>query len=185
MDNLIYKFINQSVRNVDTYQHNGSTWLIFINDNKWVIELTKDNILWYNYSFFKSIFKFFSMDVVENQHYITKWVEDTIQNGVKHTKEDYYLNMHEVEDTIQNGVKHTHAQGDNALWLVEDTIQNGVKRTVPESIADSFAIADTIQNGVKHTDCYDGRRSKKVDDTIQNGVKWTNMDYYTSSTKIN
>ena len=162
MDNLIYKFINQSVRNVDTYQHNGSTWLIFINDNKWVIELTKDNILWYNYSFFKSIFKFFSMDVVENQHYITKW----------------------VEDTIQNGVKHTHAQGDNALWLVEDTIQNGVKRTVPESIADSFAIEDTIQNGVKETIELMNElpnRVKKiikkgVKDTIQNGVKETQFN---------
>jgi len=129
MDNLIYKFINQSVRNVDTYQHNGSTWLIFTNDKKWVIELTKDKTLWYNYSFFNSIFEFFSMDVLENQHYITKWVEDVIKNGVKDIESSKYQSNREVEDTIQNGVK----------------------RTVPESIADSFAIEDTIQNGVKLT----------------------------------
>ena len=129
MDNLIYKFINQSVRNVDTYQHNGSTWLIFTNDKKWVIELTKEKTLWYNYSFFKSIFDFFSMDVVENQHYITKWVEDVIKNGVKDVESSKYQSPEEVEDTIQNGVKET--KGINGIHGMNVAIQNGVKQIEP------------------------------------------------------
>ena len=129
MDNLIYKFINQSVRNVDTYQHNGSTWLIFTNDKKWVVELTKEKTLWYNYSFFKSIFDFFSMDVVENQHYITKWVEDVIKNGVKDIESSKYQSPEEVEDTIQNGVKET--KGINGIHGMNVAIQNGVKQIEP------------------------------------------------------
>jgi len=149
MDNLIYKFINQSVRNVDTYQHNGSTWLIFTNDKKWVIELTKDKTLWYNYTFFKSIFEFFSMDVVENQHYITKWVEDVIKNGAKHTKMTTHNPMNTVEDTIQNGVKHTNKQKTCRSYIVEDTIQNGVKHTYDVVLEMDDIVEDTIENGVR------------------------------------
>ena len=58
MENFINKFIEQNVKGVDTYQHNGSIWLIFTNDKRWVIELTEDKTLWYNYTFFKSIFDF-------------------------------------------------------------------------------------------------------------------------------
>ena len=32
MENFINKFIEQNVKGVDTYQHNGSIWLIFTND---------------------------------------------------------------------------------------------------------------------------------------------------------
>ena len=177
MENFINKFIEQNVKGVDTYQHNGSTWLIFTNDKRWVIELTKDKTLWYNYNFFKSIFEFFSMDVVENQQYITKWVEDTIINGVKHTDSLEWKCGFYIEDTIQNGVRHTCSNKFKKWNTVEDTIQNGVKRTLPESIADSFAIEDTIQNGVKHTeygDWLDG--NERLDDIIENGVKETQFN---------
>ena len=181
MENFINKFIEQNVKGVDTYQHNGSIWLIFTNDKRWVIELTEDKTLWYNYTFFKSIFDFFSMDVVENQEYITKWVEDTIINGLKETLNTEYMPKVMVEDTIQNGVKHTKNQKLNDLSVVEDTLQNGVKRTLPESIPDSFGINDTIQNGVKETkispthteygDWLDG--DERLGEIIKNGVKKT------------
>jgi DNA repair exonuclease SbcCD nuclease subunit len=206
---VLFEIIDDVTNGMDIYNHNGSLWIINTKELKWVVEFTNDKTLWYNYNLFKNLFKAISLDVSENQKYITEWfeskflnvytvkttvdpffdqdqyVKETIQNGVKDTKEFKWLQIDDVEDTIQNGVKRTLEGSTVRISKVEDTIQNGVKRTVPESIADSFAIADTIQNGVKHTDCYDGRRSKKVDDTIQNGVKWTNMDYYTSSTKIN
>ena len=173
MDNLIYKFINQSVRNVNTYQHNGSTWLIFTNDKKWVIELTKDKTLWYNYTFFKSIFDFFSMDVVENQHYITKWVEDVIKNGVKHTKMTTHNPMNTVEDTIQNGVKHTYDVVLEMDDIVEDTIENGVKETNGTLRRTLLGVDDIIQNGVKETQFNDNENKSWVERVIKNGVKET------------
>ena len=74
------KFIDGS----DIYYHRDSLWIVFTETKEWVIELTNKNTLWYNYRFFTRIFDFVSLDVVENQHYITKWVEDTIQNGVSY-----------------------------------------------------------------------------------------------------
>ena len=175
MENFINKFIEQNVKGVDTYQHNGSIWLIFTNDKRWVIELTEDKTLWYNYTFFKSIFDFFSMDVVENQEYITKWVEETIINGVKHTDSLEWKCGFYIEDTIQNGVRHTPLHKYLLQRIIEDTIQNGVKRTLPESIPDSFGINDTIQNGVRHTCSNKFKKWNTVEDTIQNGVKETKI----------
>jgi hypothetical protein len=190
MENIILKFIGQNIKGVDTYQHNGSNWLIFTDEKKWVIELTKDGTLWYNYNFFNSIFSFFSLDVIENQHYITKWVEDTIQNGVKRTNKHslYYLNS--VEDTIQNGVKNTLPEKTTCSpHLLEDIVQNGVKRTCNTSI-DMESIQHTIQNGIKNTEpggylgpitirgkvfhqFESSNQTDNVGNVIQNGVKET------------
>jgi hypothetical protein len=76
MKKLIFSTIEKFIKGVDTYNNNGSVWLIFTDEKKWVIELTKEGTLWYNYYFFQDIFKYFSLDVVENQRYITEWVEN-------------------------------------------------------------------------------------------------------------
>jgi predicted peroxiredoxin len=196
LQKLIDKVIDKAVVGCDTYKHNGSTWLLFTNDKKWVIELTKEGTLWYNYYFFQKLFKVIALDVVENQHYITKWVEDTVINGVKSTRKLQFVSPSRVEDTIGNGVKHTIDTTHHKNKYVEDTIQNGVKETKGEYYKEiqkveytiqygvketklgapdnrDYFIEDAIQNGVKHTS---NRRlvvSKDIDDTIQNGVKRT------------
>jgi hypothetical protein len=86
MEKVIHKLINEFTEGVDTYTHNGSTWLIFTESKQWVIELTDSKTLWYNYNFFKSVFSYTSMDVVDNQQYITKWVEDNLINVPKCTE---------------------------------------------------------------------------------------------------
>ena len=193
---LINKMIDKAVLGCDKYVHNHSTWLIFTDEKKWVIELTKDGTLWYNYDFFKNLFKVLSLDVVENQHYITKWVEDTIINGVKNTTFVYHPRIdvveetiingvnytgsntrdecHQVEDTIQNGVKETHSGCDLLVDdYIEDTIQNGVKETKNAMRTPNIIIEDTIQNGVKHTIDTTHHKNKYVEDAIKNGVKHT------------
>ena len=199
----LFEIADDHTNGMDIYNHNGSFWLINTKELKWMVEFTKDKTLWYNYHVFKSLFKAMSLDVMKNQEYITEWfesrflkpevVEDTIQNGVKHTyllplhvnlsvedtiqngvKHTGYLPLHRVhpvEDTIQNGVKHTLFTMNPGVSLVEDTIQNGVKRTLPESIPDSFGINDTIQNGVRQTRRFSIDSPFSVKDTIQNGVK--------------
>jgi hypothetical protein len=102
---LVFKLINRDVEGADLYEHEGSLWLIFTDNKEWVIKLNKKGVLWYNYYFFNSIFKYLSLNVVENQHYITEWVEDTIQNGVTYTMRFAAYEGAYVEDTIQNGTK--------------------------------------------------------------------------------
>ena len=177
MENIILKFIGQNIKGADTYQHNNSTWLIFTDEKKWVIELTKDGTLWYNYNFFNSIFSFFSLGVIENQHYITKWVEDAIQNGVRNTLSSNGLSLI-VEDAIQNGVRNTNAHNAAMLFVVEDTIQNGVKNTLPEKTTCSpHLLEDIVQNGVKRT-CNTSIDMESIEHTIKNGIKNTEPGGY-------
>jgi predicted peroxiredoxin len=175
LNEVINKMINKAVVGCDKYVHNDSTWLIFTDDKKWVIELTKDGTLWYNYDFFKNLFKVLSLDVVENQNYITKWVEETIINGVRNTIQSITQQRRIVEDTIENGVKETHSGCDLLVDdYIEDTIQNGVKYTRRNGDSMNTDAEDAIQNGVKHTeygDWLDG--DERFDDIIQNGVKET------------
>ena len=166
---IVKELIDFNSEGVDTYNHNGSTWLIFTDQKKWVIELTKEKTLWYNYYFFTNVFKYLSLDVVENQHYITKWVEDTIINSVKRTSQVPSACFAKVKDTIGNGVKYT--------IDIEDTIENGVKYTSwHEPLLLGTKVEETIQNGVKHTKFAVQTPKVIIEDAIKNGVKKTYSD---------
>ena len=164
---IIFDLMNDYTKGVDTYNHNGSTWLIFTDSKKWVIELTKEKTLWYNYYFFTGVFKYLSLDVVENQHYITKWVEDNVINGVKDARA--------LEEWV------------NSEKIVDKTIQNGVKVTYSDKIPHQYdwtnqftdEIEDIIENGVKHTEYGDWEDGdERLDDIIENGVKETTPGGY-------
>jgi hypothetical protein len=172
LQKLIDKVIDKAVVGCDTYKHNGSTWLLFTDDKKWVIELTKEGTLWYNYYFFQKLFKVIALDVVENQHHITKWVEDTVINGVKSTRKLQFVSPSRVEDTVINGVKST-CPADAQEKLVEDTVINGVKETKGEYYKEIQKVEYTIQNGVKVIHPSVPRNCIEVEYTIQNGVKHT------------
>jgi hypothetical protein len=198
---FLFEIINDVINGMDVYNHNGSLWLIKTEESKWAIEFTKDKSLWYNYSLFKNLFKAISLDLKENQKYVTEWfesrflnmsnvedccerffdqdqyVEDTIQNGVKHTQGDQQPFHVDVEDTIQNGVKETLKGYSQIRSGVKDTLQNGVRHTIVGSDQWRKIVEDTINNGVKHTedgDWLDG--DERIGDIIQNGVKETYDD---------
>jgi hypothetical protein len=176
MEKIIHKLINDFTEGVDTYTYNGSTWLIFTESKQWVIELTDGKTLWYNYNFFKGIFSYTSMDVVDNQQYITKWVEDNIIN-----KELTYATLfrdardrkQQFEDAIENGVKRTMSETIPDSFLIEDTIQNGVKKTNSTLRRTLLGVDDIIQNGIKETRLEMNITEGEVDDIIQDGVKET------------
>lgn len=163
------------LKGADTYYNNGSTWIILTDKKQWVIELTKDGTLWYNFYFFQSILTGLMgfEDTVKNQNYITEWVENFIKNGVKRTDGCQIGTSTSIEDAIQNGVKQTQWGTNQRKNPIEDTIQNGVKRILPESIPDSFGINDAIQNGVKETKHNTFENGLAMQEVIQNGVKKT------------
>ncbi len=195
---LLFEIIDKMSKDADVYHNNGSLWLIHTDDRKWIVEYTKERTLWFNYNFFRSAFKFVSLDINDKNEYVTEWfesrflnmnrvkhildvsnpnppgVEDTIQNGVKRTKTLNLKIEESVEDTIENGVKHTRQFAANKHFAVEDTIENGVKNTSFYYDGYNQYVEDTIQNGVKRTVPESIADSFAIEDTIQNGVKETN-----------
>jgi hypothetical protein len=180
MEKIINLLINNWTKGVDTYTHNGSTWLIFSESKQWVIELTESKTLWYNYNFFKELFSLTSMDVVDNQHYITKWVEDNLINKVKDTILEKNITEGEVEGIIEMGVIQTNLANNRIIERVEDTIKNGVKETFNFDEKHSLSyeqgvkklVEDTIKNGVRHIEI-GWHQCNNVDDAIEKGVKET------------
>ena len=168
---LIYGMFDTMIEGADKYVTNSSTWLIFTEEKRWVIEFTNEKTLWFNYNLFQSELNLLSMDCVESKDIIKEWfesrflgidvVEETLSTAGKPLK---------VEDTIQNGVKHTQRFNGMKKWYVEDIIQNGVKDTQCDERSYPKWVEDTIQNGVKETyECFNG--TTLIDDIIQNGVK--------------
>jgi len=200
MEKVVNRLIDNAVEGVDTYKTDGSTWLIFTETKKWVIELTKDGTLWYNYNFFKDLLAYLSMDVVENQHYITKWVEDNVINKVKRTSDLEFRNQLNVENTIENGVKEVRTPGvgdlestmdfmneNNTLdvqKLLDDVIENGVKDTLFGVDPDEGRVEDTIENGVKETIDLEMDDEEVVEYFIENGVKETTPSGYLGSIEM-
>jgi hypothetical protein len=184
MEKIIHKLINEFTEGVDTYTHNDSTWLIFTETKQWVIELTENKTLWYNYNFFKSVFAYASLDCVQNQHLITKWVEDNIIN-----KELTYVTLfrdardrkQQFEDTLENGVKYTKMAHMKTDWSVEDTIENGVKHTICSQQLYCSFVEDTIQNGVKDTQYSEYENQSWINGVIKKGVKETKSDDFNVS----
>jgi hypothetical protein len=174
MRKIINKLIKEFIKGVDTYTHNGSTWLIFTDTKQWVIELTEDKTLWYNYNFFKGMFSIASMDVVDNQHYITQWVEDNVINKVEHTSQSLPRQCSSVDDIIENGVKETSS---NVMIFqslkVEDAIKNGVKVIKGTQLKTDWSVENAIKNGVKETHKQHWELLPIIDYTIKNGVKRT------------
>jgi hypothetical protein len=174
---VLFHLINTKTKGVDIYHHDGSMWLIFTNEKRWVIELTKKGTLWYNFDFFQNCFKYLSLDVVENQHYITEWVEDTIQNGVINTWRRRFTRHCLVEDTIQNGVRKIEGEPHDYPHTVANIIKNGVKHTEYGDWEDGDErFDDIIKNGVKETKQEEHHRLREVVQTVKNGIKETRLE---------
>ena len=174
MQKIIYKLIREFTKGTDTYTHNGSTWLIFTDTKQWVIELTKDRTLWYNYTFFKGMFSYCSIEVVDNQHYITQWVEDNIINKVEHTSQSLPRQCSSVDDIIENGVKETsYSVRIFQSMRVEDAIQNGVKETITSENRSRLTAENIIQNGVRVISPMTQYADWQVKEIIENGVNKT------------
>ena len=197
LDKFLFNLFDELIEGAEQYTHNGSLWMIFTDDRKWVFEFTESGTLWYNYGLFRDRMSIMSMDCVEDKQHITKWFEDrflnkpkvedtwessadawyqvenTIENGVKKTTTGKLLVQRQIEDTIQNGVKHTSSGPYLSSEDVEYTIQNGVKKTDFNMYRDNNAVEDTIQNGVKQTKSMLAQNGIRIKETIENGVKET------------
>ena len=187
LEKLIFGMFDQMVEGVDKYvTEQGSTWLIFTKEKKWVVEFTKDKTLWFNYNLFKSELELTGKDCTEEKDLIKNWFESRFlnTNKVKRTSEFWRLQELNVEDTIENGVRHTTFLPNCPNGWVEDTIQNGVRHTLAGFPHHSLELEDTIQNGVRHTDYFEYTNNTLVEDTIQNGVKETTPSGYLGSIEM-
>ena len=171
MKKIIDELINNSIEGVDVYRYKNATWLIFTDENRWIVELTDEGTLWYNYKFFNDIMRYVSMNPKEYEGYITGWANDYFFKGVDKTEQRGYNHGNEFEwhtrVVLNHGVKEmgdsnsirVQNRGQNLTWrIVKDVkpnvvfhgIDNECMSYVPcgGNITDIWRI---IEEGIKNT----------------------------------
>ena len=166
MKKIIDELINHSIKGVDVYRWKDATWLIFTDETRWVVELTDEGTLWYNYKFFKDVFKYVSINVgTEMDGYIIQWANDffykdcahrsaayprdkdrtktpnVIENGIKDVSSTRALGKDYIENVVDGGIKETQGRGknhgDEFEWHTRAVIDNGVKEVLQSSRVES------------------------------------------------
>jgi hypothetical protein len=108
MKKIIDELINHSISGVDVYRYKNATWLIFTDETRWVVELTDEGTLWYNYKFFNNVFKYVSMELgQQTEKYIIGWANDYFYKDCAHRSIAYPRDKgrNETPKVLENGIK--------------------------------------------------------------------------------
>ena len=162
MQKIVNELINHSIKGVDVYRWKDATWLIFTNETRWVVELTDEGTLWYNYKFFKDVFKYVSITVgTEMDGHIIQWANDffykdcahrsaayprdkgrnetpkVLENGIKDVSSTRALGKDYIDKVVDEGIKETQGRGknhgDEFEWHTRAVIDNGIKEVYDSS----------------------------------------------------
>jgi hypothetical protein len=183
MKKIIDELINHSIRGVDVYRWKDATWLIFTDETRWVVELTDEGTLWYNYKFFKDVFKYVSIDVgKEMDGYIIGWANDFFYKDCAHRSAAYPRDKgrYETPKVLENGIKNASSTRALGGEYVEKVVEGGIKETQGrgKNHGDEFEwhTRAVIDNGVKEilNSMMIEPKPEFIEDVIYQGVKEVN-----------
>ena len=83
-----------------------SIWLINPETKEWVLELEKNESLWYYGKIYPTFRKYFNMEESDFKLFIKLWVEDALKRGVSTTLPAGYQDGVKVEDALKRGVSY-------------------------------------------------------------------------------
>ena len=156
MKKIIDELINNSIKGVDVYRWKNATWLIFTDETRWIVELTDEGTLWYNYKFFNDVFKYVSMTVgQEMEGYVIQWANDYFYKDCAHRSIAYPRDKgrNETPKVVEGGIKKTEERGknhgDEFEWHTRAVINNGVKKVQGLNSDSEWNIRNVMNHGVK------------------------------------
>ena len=174
VQSIVNELINNSLKGVNTYRWKDSTWLIFSEEYRWVIELTDGGTLWFNYTFFDNVLRYVSLNPDEGIKYITGWAEGYFfrkndgwkvfdSNAIHRENKAVTVVNRGVKESMPNIIMHGEnkdrllfdhrCNGNNTeIWMI---VEDGIKNTYPDMIPgdynwqDEFDADKVIEYGVK------------------------------------
>jgi len=180
---------------VDVYRWKDATWLIFTDETRWVVELTDEGTLWYNYKFFKDVFKYVSITVgTEMDGYIIQWANDFFYKDCAHRSAAYPRDKDRTKtsNVIKNGIKDTQGRGknhgDEFEWHTRAVINKGVKEISQSSRVESNSevIGEVIDKGIKEVyDSSSTHRQMRAENLIPRIIKKMDRFYYDPNCRAN
>jgi hypothetical protein len=172
MQKIVNELISSSIKGVDVYRWKNATWLIFTDETRWVVELTDEGTLWYNYKFFKDAFRYVSIDVgKEMDVYIIQWANDFFFKNCAHRSSPYPMdkNRNETPKVLDNGIKNvssTRALGGHYVEMV-------VERGKNHGNEFEWYTRAVVNKGVKEISSSDRGEPKPefVEEVVNQGIK--------------
>jgi hypothetical protein len=176
MKKIIDELINSSISGVDVYRYKNATWLIFTDEVRWVVELTDEGTLWYNYNFFSDIFKYVSLECGgESNDYIIGWANDYFFKDIKKARigddgdgewvADIVINEgvknigmgvpgeRVANIVINEGVMEAKERGKNHgnefEWHTRAVMNHGIKEIKANMLIDPYVV-NVIEDGIKN-----------------------------------
>ena len=179
MKKIIDELIKCSIENADVYRWKDSTWLIFTKETRWVVELTDEGTLWYNYKFFKDLFKYVSMNLgQEMDGYIIQWANDFFYKDCAHRSVAYPTDTarYETPNVLKNGIKNVSRTRDTGEDYIEKIVDGGIKETQGrgKNHGDEFEwhTRAVIDNGIKEVNQSDSiHRQRRAENEMGRMIK--------------
>jgi len=146
MKKIIDELINSSISGVDVYRWKDSTWLIFTDEVRWVVELTDEGTLWYNHKFFNDVFKYVSMTVgKEMEEYVIQWANENFfkVSALRSIANNPDKDRSYTEKVLNYGIKETKGSDLEIEWHTREVMNDGVKE-VRDSL--SYRVQNRAEN---------------------------------------
>ena len=150
MQKIVNKLITSSIKGVDVYRWKNATWLIFTDETRWVVEMTDEGTLWYNYSFFNNVFKYVSMDLgQQTEKYIIGWANEHFfkVSALRSIANNPDKDRCETEKVLENGIKEVYDSSSTHRQMRAENLVGRIIRDVKPNIEYSE------QTGVYDPDC--------------------------------
>jgi len=191
MKKIIDELIKCSIENADVYRWKDSTWLIFTKETRWVVELTDEGTLWYNYKFFKDLFKYVSMNLgQEMDGYIIQWANDFFYKDCAHRAAAYPRDKDRTKtsNVVENGIKNVNRTRDTGEDYIEKIVGGGIKETQGrgKNHGDEFEwhTRAVIDNGIKEVNQSDSiHRQRRAENEMSRMIKEVKPNRVTVNTK--
>ena len=165
MKKIIDELINSSISGVDVYRYKNATWLIFTDETRWVVELTDEGTLWYNYKFFNDVFKYVSMTVgKEMEEYVIQWANEHFfkVSALRSIANNPEKDRCETEKVLENGIK---VANDSSSKHRQIRAENLMGRIIKENIKNIYPDQNSGDDG------YNWSNEFEADKVIEGGVK--------------
>jgi hypothetical protein len=97
---------------------------------RWVVELTDEGTLWYNYKFFNDVFKYVSMDLgQQTEKYIIQWANDFFYKDCAYRATAYPrdIGRNETPKVLKNGINQMRSILSYGTDKIEKVVNSGVK----------------------------------------------------------
>jgi hypothetical protein len=185
MEDIVFKIIDEFSKGSDYYEYQGSKWLIFTDEHRWIYELTSEGILWYNHNFFTECLQYVSIKSERSPDLIKSWVESRLLG--KSINGSYWPmfitkgGRKKISEIVENGIKYSNPSIDLVNTYIEKISNNGIKSITSfsdgsfEQVCMDIACDDVIVKGVKEMKMIEEGSNVFMDmmseDTILRGVK--------------